>query len=421
MCLLPSYGKQLTTLTTLLIIVLLYMLMLSSLSSNNYVQCENMLTGVFVGDAATMPVHWIYNQKELRDSIESSSVLFHSPPICPYYTYPKGTLSPYGDESIPLINSMVSDPSFVFTKPRAVQFMLDFFKKYQGRLSALPKDFLNTKGKSSSDDIQAHGIVKVPLIVARYYNSPEVYKKVHEMVSIMQVNVMPLRASCTLTYILLHLLNDNSGRKNLDGVLQELMTKTTPSPEIDLKYISIACDDELIIRVVNLRRKLMVLANSVDESIDARRVKKILNAVVKRFFEADGTLTATIEHVKNDLNEDELDALNKAMTASMSSVELSSKGKDVISTQEVLETFGLSCSLPSVFIGALYIARKYWYDLGEALKQNALSGGDNCARAMIIGGVIGAMKGTIIPQTLIEGMSTRVRDVVVKKTLEICQ
>ena len=212
-CYMYYYGKRLIVFTIFL--VMIWLLMFSS--SSSYSQCENMLMGSFVGDAATMPIHWVYNQEELRASLKGSSVLFHSPPICPYYTYTTGTLSPYGDESIPIVNSMASNPSLVFTRARTIQFMLDFFNKYQGRLSGLPRDFLTAKGASSSHDIQAHGIVKVPLIVARYYKSDDVYEKVNEMVSIMQINDIPLRASHTLTYVLVYLLNDSSGRKSLDS------------------------------------------------------------------------------------------------------------------------------------------------------------------------------------------------------------
>ena len=172
------YGKHLLVCSLLLASTLFYLQALPGDTPSNLEQCKNMLMGSFVGDAATMPVHWVYDQEELKKSANCSYILYHSPSICPFYTYLKGSFSPYGDESIPLMSSMIENPSMVFIKPRAVQFMLDFFKNYKGRLSELPKSFLVTKGTSSSDDVQAHGIVKVPLIVARYHNSPEVYKKI---------------------------------------------------------------------------------------------------------------------------------------------------------------------------------------------------------------------------------------------------
>ena len=64
--------------------------------------------------------------------------------------------------------------------------------------------------------------------------------------------------------------------------------------------------------------------------------------------------------------------------------------------------------------------KKAMSDLEEALKQNALSGGDNCARAMIIGGILGAMKGTVVPQFLIEEISANIREEVLKKSLVLC-
>ena len=285
----------------------------------------------------------------------------------------------------------------------------------------MPKAFLAT-GTPSTDDIQAHGIVKVPLIVARYHNSPLLYEKVGELVSILQVNAVPRRASYTLAYILQYLLNNEYRNESLESILRKLLQVTIPLSEIDLKYIQFILDDDMIMRMMNLKMELMRLANSIEESIDARRGTKIMNIIVMKFFEND-TINATIEMVKNELHEDEREALEKAMAASASTSKSKSylkKGGDEYKVQEVLKMFGLSCSLPSAFIGALYIARKYWYSLEEALEQNALSGGDNCARAMIIGSILGVMRGTVIVPSLIEGMSATLRDSVVKKSLETC-
>ena len=263
---------------------------------------------------------------------------------------------------------------------------------------------------------------KVPLIVARYHNSPLLYEKVGELVSILQVNTVPRRASYTLAYILQYLLNNEHRNESLEGILRKLLQVTIPLSEIDLKYIQFILDDDMIMRMMNLKMELMRLANSIEESIDARRGTKIMNIIVMKFFEND-TINATIEMVKNELHEDEREALEKATAASASTSMSKSylkKGGDEYKAQEVLKMFGLSCSLPSAFIGALYIARKYWYSLEEAFEQNALSGGDNCARAMIIGSILGVMRGTVIVPSLIEGMSATLRDSVVKKSLETC-
>lgn len=37
----------------------------------------------------------------------SKQPAFHDPPSCPFYEYPLGHLSPYGDEVLPLLDSLV--------------------------------------------------------------------------------------------------------------------------------------------------------------------------------------------------------------------------------------------------------------------------------------------------------------------------
>ena len=99
----------------------------------DHVQCENMLMASFIGDAATMPVHWVYDQQRLKVSIRSdsnlTSVLYHSHSICPFYSYPTGVFSPYGDESVPLVYSMTDNPTRSFSKQASAKSMRDFFER----------------------------------------------------------------------------------------------------------------------------------------------------------------------------------------------------------------------------------------------------------------------------------------------------
>lgn len=91
--------------------------------------------GALVADAATMPLHWYARQLTddrtrfahhhtcmtpmnprlyVPDDIEykvdmsaSKQPAFHDPPSCPFYEYPLGALSPYGDEVLPLLDSLI--------------------------------------------------------------------------------------------------------------------------------------------------------------------------------------------------------------------------------------------------------------------------------------------------------------------------
>ncbi len=65
--------------------------------------------GALGADAATMPLHWIYSEKEIRELVGSSDPSFHSPPATKFYQKALGELSVYGDELQPLIDALVNE------------------------------------------------------------------------------------------------------------------------------------------------------------------------------------------------------------------------------------------------------------------------------------------------------------------------
>nr|XP_054755327.1 crystallin J1A-like [Lytechinus pictus] len=71
------------------------------------------IVGSFIADAATLPVHWVYNQELL-----ASEVAKHATPefipnsICPFYQIPTGKNSAYGDHLYVLLKSVVENRGF---------------------------------------------------------------------------------------------------------------------------------------------------------------------------------------------------------------------------------------------------------------------------------------------------------------------
>ena len=65
------------------------------------------MLGAFVADAATMPLHWIYDTAALAAKVDGGEPAFFEPPSCPFYNYEPGRLSPYGDEALALLESVV--------------------------------------------------------------------------------------------------------------------------------------------------------------------------------------------------------------------------------------------------------------------------------------------------------------------------
>ena len=64
------------------------------------VRARAALLGSLVADAATMPLHWIYEHPELDSLLhergQAETPEFYNPPANKYYSYELGHLSPYG-------------------------------------------------------------------------------------------------------------------------------------------------------------------------------------------------------------------------------------------------------------------------------------------------------------------------------------
>jgi len=56
-------------------------------------------------------------------------------------------------------------------------------------------------------------------------------------------------------------------------------------------------------------------------------------------------------------------------------------------------SFGQSCHTPSAFPGVIHLIAKYEKDLKEALVQAVMAGGDNAARGLAVGMILGAHLG----------------------------
>ncbi|MCG6918627.1 MAG: ADP-ribosylglycohydrolase family protein [Deltaproteobacteria bacterium] len=62
-------------------------------------------------------------------------------------------------------------------------------------------------------------------------------------------------------------------------------------------------------------------------------------------------------------------------------------------TVSAISRFGLTCHTPDAFPGVIHLVAKYEKDLKEALVQAVMAGGDNAARGMAVGMIVGAHLG----------------------------
>lgn len=151
---------------------------------------------------------------------------FYPKPACPFYQYSLGSLSPYGDELVPLLRHLTSQGARGFESRAFAKESAAFFKSYTGRLSHVPKLFLEATeaGKEGDEaaapDSQAHGIIKVPLLVARYAGSPDLLPRVTAAVRVHQCGDESAAASVALARVLEHVvLTGTTTKEAIQAVL----------------------------------------------------------------------------------------------------------------------------------------------------------------------------------------------------------
>jgi putative redox protein len=71
----------------------------------------------------------------------------------------------------------------------------------------------------------------------------------------------------------------------------------------------------------------------------------------------------------------------------------------------VVAEFGAHCHVPGAVPSTLYLLLKFGHSLEEALVENAMAGGDNAARGLLLGAILGARDGVdAIPAAWLEAM-----------------
>jgi ADP-ribosylglycohydrolase len=86
------------------------------------------------------------------------------------------------------------------------------------------------------------------------------------------------------------------------------------------------------------------------------------------------------------------------------------KANSVLSENAVdaIGQLGPACSISSALPSVLYLALKYGDDIETAFIENAMAGGDNCARGLVLGMLLGASHGMAsIPNYWVENLRAR--------------
>lgn len=154
------------------------------------------IAGAAVADAAAMPLHWIYDTSIIASKVaKGMNPEFFDPPSCPFYNYPEGENTPYGQQNRVILASLASAGGLDTT---AVQ---DSFWSYYGPVDApCSKCYLDGSTKSflanykagkrypnvGANDTQANAIVHMVPLVAALAGADHMLEEVESLIRITQ-------------------------------------------------------------------------------------------------------------------------------------------------------------------------------------------------------------------------------------------
>lgn len=145
--------------------------------------------GAVVADAAAMGVHWVYDPKELdrlygvRQSMlsaeaEEVGLDFFQPPQSPFFSYESGRASPYGEQTLALLASLV-DQQGLHPLRYAEALARQFGTGWDGYRDASLKGFLRhyyrgrRPPRTGAHDWQANCFTRLGPVVAAYHAGGE--------------------------------------------------------------------------------------------------------------------------------------------------------------------------------------------------------------------------------------------------------
>ena len=142
-------------------------------------RCVGAIVGAIVADAAAMGVQWIYDPEELERRHAACLAAghlgldFHDPPASPHFDYESGRNSPYGEQSLVLLESL-AEHGCLDTAAYADAFGGLFGAGWRGYRDASCKGFLRRWATGAmppatgADDFQINCVVRLPSLITAF-------------------------------------------------------------------------------------------------------------------------------------------------------------------------------------------------------------------------------------------------------------
>lgn len=251
-----------------------------------------MLLGAIVAECASAGLHAIYDFHSLSAKLSESTNagVFFSPPSCPLYSYPTGSLSLYGEECLPLRESIlltggidredVAARSADALRARASAGRTDWSVCMEKLCSAHDRGLAWHESAPKLDHGQSIGLV--PYVVARYAGRPHLLSAVTLLVGVYQRSEL-VAASCRILAHILErcLLTKCSPLQALQHFASIVDDHTLRMSALERHLLNSAMSDTLLGRILDVGEILGMHAAIRGPNEDARTAAKIVASRVR--------------------------------------------------------------------------------------------------------------------------------------------
>ncbi|ESO94332.1 hypothetical protein LOTGIDRAFT_232560 [Lottia gigantea] len=208
------------------------------------------ICGAIIGDAAAMPMHWIYKQEKMDEVVDGKDeVEFRDPSANPFYILKTGKNSCYADQTYQVLLSLVSNKGLDI--PALKQETVKMFgpgteydnpnrgtkdPPIEGRwLHKSLIDFLESYKSGSDekgfDDKSADCYCRSIPVVVLYAGRPELLTKVREVVSMTQKTPLIIASALTAARILENLILNGRNPNILEDTIKTLQDPGRSDPD----------------------------------------------------------------------------------------------------------------------------------------------------------------------------------------------
>ena len=347
---------------------------------------KNLVLGALVADAASLGLHWLYDQKRIRE-VAPESPEFREPNAADYEGVPgyyahgrkrAGEFSHYGEQTMVLLRSLTANEGS-YDKTRYEDLFREHFGYgggYVGYIDHPMRDTLDNIARAEHEALQRaetipfdgdentkhHMITKV-LSNVKAAKGAELRKKIEGA-------VRQTHDDDAMVEYAFKILDELESIGGYHGADDEQLPAISKLPALVALYAGDGALPGMVesaVRITNDNDKAVAFGQSA---------ARIMESAIQN-----GDLEAAIASGRENADPEIVKLIDKS---------LSLRDNDI---PDVTSSFGMSCNLefgfPSVTHN-LVTSESY----REAVRQNIYAGGDSCGRAILLGAVLGAAHGT---------------------------